>query len=100
MQRNNKEKIWEYVLYVRGKKSDLIQLAYRAHDTKGLVWSVSQVRSESPASSMLQLQHKLGRKRRRVLPKNVTGNRPNKNGRVDTRQTKTRKRKGSLSKDL
>lgn len=62
MQKNNTKEVWECVLYLRGKRAYLLKLAHRASLTKGFSWSISKIRPENTATTMLQLQYKFGRK--------------------------------------
>ncbi|MEI6532478.1 MAG: hypothetical protein WCO06_01420 [Candidatus Roizmanbacteria bacterium] len=57
MQKDNKSEIWECVLYLRGKRSDLVKLANRTYAGKGFSWSISKIRPESSATTMLQVQY-------------------------------------------
>lgn len=58
LQKNNKKEIWKCVLYMRGKRIDLIKLAHRASVSKSFTWSISKIRPENSASTMLLLQYK------------------------------------------
>lgn len=58
MQKNNKREVWECVLYLRGKRADLLELAHRASYSESISWSISKIRPENTTTTMLQLQYK------------------------------------------
>lgn len=98
MQTNHTKEIWECVLHLRGTRLECLKLAYRAHDTKGITWSLSKVRPTNTQTSVLPVQHKSGGKRRRVLSQDDTGSRSNRSERNHLRQTKNSESKRPLSK--
>jgi len=58
VQTDNKSEVWECVLYLRGKRIELLKLAHWASAGKGISWSISKIRPENTATTMLQLQYK------------------------------------------
>ena len=58
VQTDNQGEVWECVLYLRGKRLELLKLAHWASVGKGISWSISKIRPENTATTMLQLQYK------------------------------------------
>lgn len=58
LQKDNKGKIWECVLYLRGDRTQLIKLADRASTSEGFTWCLSKIRPTTSTTTMLSLQYK------------------------------------------
>lgn len=56
--KNNQSEVWKCMLYLRGKRIDLIKLANRTHASQGFGWCISKVRPTNSATPMLSLQYK------------------------------------------
>lgn len=75
MQTNNKKAVREYLLHLWSDGSWGFESTHGAFMGEGQSWFVSKVRLEGTEDPVLQLQYKSGRKRGRLLRKNVKGNR-------------------------
>ena len=91
MQKNNKVKTRQYVLYVWTGKSQRLKLAHGAYVGKGKPGGLHEIRFKGVTATMYDLQRLARREGSGFLQKYVKGNRPRSNGETRSRSAGNRK---------